>query len=246
MKANSVTVNFSNLAEREAAAEVDSAHTQCLDLLKTLLDPITNREKRRELSEELHHAVGKLAEWGVWLGRARENADPKYATRLSNREDRLPQLWDLQLSVHVSDLRSEIDRAGHEQLSAKHRKALARDAARKIREIIDHAVVTGRAEQAQRSLRGNATPIIGRTRWDQDQHRIKEALRHIDPGCVYDEWLTVLMALHQASAGNRAGFDLAHSWSRGDLSGERQPTNYLGRADCWRKWKRLKGARLCT
>jgi len=48
-----------------------------------------------------------------------------------------------------------------------------------------------------------------------DEHKIADALRHIDPWALaYDEWLAVLMAIHSEIPGPR-GLSIAESWGDG-------------------------------
>jgi putative DNA primase/helicase len=232
-------ISFANLPERSASADVENLHAQCLQLLKAVANTGTSRQRRRQHCEELDSAVGHLAERAAALGRAKERSEPKYAVRLERGESSPPELAGLRLTVQLQDLRREIQRAGSGHISGKRLKAFALDAPRKVREIIEVATLTGRLQRAQ-DLRASATPIIEHGHWARDKHRIKQALHHIDPGCVYSEWVNVGMAIHHASGGSAEGFALFHDWSRGEFTDEGSPVNYKDRKDCLTRWRSFK------
>lgn len=63
--------------------------------------------------------------------------------------------------------------------------------------------------------------------------KIRDLLVHIDPGCPYELWSRVLMAIKYETHGSEAGFALADDWSC-------DGANYRGTDDVRRTWKYLK------
>lgn len=55
---------------------------------------------------------------------------------------------------------------------------------------------------------------------DSGADEVRELLTYIPPDCGYDDWLAVLMALHDKFAGSSAGLAIADHWSAGGASYE--------------------------
>lgn len=64
---------------------------------------------------------------------------------------------------------------------------------------------------------------------DQRLAELAALLHHLNPGCGYQDWLQVLMALHHETGGSESGLELADAWSRGGA-------NYCGRRQLEAKW----------
>jgi hypothetical protein len=71
-------------------------------------------------------------------------------------------------------------------------------------------------------------------KWERERQLVAQALAWLDPS-DYDEWIHAGMAIHLASGNSEDGFQLWHSWSAGEITGE-VPTNYSGEADCRAHW----------
>lgn len=62
---------------------------------------------------------------------------------------------------------------------------------------------------------------------------IAELLDYVDPDSIYNEWIEVLMAVHNATNGSSAGLDLADAWSA-------RGSKYKGRREIELKWRSFK------
>ena len=77
-------------------------------------------------------------------------------------------------------------------------------------------------------------PANSPARWRRDERVLRDVLAYLDPA-DYDGWIKAGMAIHLASSGSDAGFELWHAWSSGELTAS-TPTNYAGVDDCRYRW----------
>ncbi len=74
---------------------------------------------------------------------------------------------------------------------------------------------------------------------DKDIDAIRDALRHIDPGCGRSQWVKVGLALrHQFHDDEHTGYTLFDQWSGGELWSGGCPVNYEG--DMYGQWSSFK------
>ena len=59
--------------------------------------------------------------------------------------------------------------------------------------------------------------------------RLKQVLADLDADCIYDDWVRILMAIHNETDGSQAGLDLAIKWSSGGIK-------YKGPLSIQQKW----------
>jgi KaiC/GvpD/RAD55 family RecA-like ATPase len=71
-------------------------------------------------------------------------------------------------------------------------------------------------------------------KWAFDRPIVADALTYLDPS-DYGIWSRAGLAIHLASGGSDDGFELWHSWSAGELTGE-VPHGYGGINDCRYHW----------
>lgn len=84
---------------------------------------------------------------------------------------------------------------------------------------------------------------------DKDVETIRQALRHLDPGCSRTEWLRVGLALrHQFHDDEPTGLALFDQWSSGELCGKDAPENYSAETidHQWSSFKTEGGITIAT
>lgn len=91
---------------------------------------------------------------------------------------------------------------------------------------------------ANRTRERPPLPKHSPVKWSNDKTQVADALAWLNPH-GRDLWRDVGMAIHLASAAGEDGFDLWHSWSAGQLTGE-MPSSYDGIDACRYAWESFK------
>ncbi len=76
-------------------------------------------------------------------------------------------------------------------------------------------------------------PVQETTERQASREDLRRLLRDIDPGCGYEDWLHVLMALFHETGGSEEGLELADEWSR-------KASNYGGLREMEVKWRSFR------
>jgi hypothetical protein len=88
--------------------------------------------------------------------------------------------------------------------------------------VLERLQAPGARRRAQTGLQIDTEPRF-ETQADKkraDIAEVKELLAYIPPDCVYDDWVSVLMGLHDHFSGSYTGLEIADNWSAGGVKYE--------------------------